>query len=168
VKVGLYPHLQVHFNTEGFLVRQDLQRPAGIGVGLKVPLYGDLESPLPLIAARLDAWSPVPIPADGVARAQAEIVASRTWGGFALAVAAGGDFAASGSSGPMGGLALGLPEVGPVGLWAEARYRAGLFYGGGAVSHALGRDSAVDLGAGYRSDGAVIGRAGFTRSFPLP
>lgn len=168
VKFGVYPNLQVHLNTEGFLVRQDLQRPAGVGVGFKVPLSGDLENPAPFLAARLDAWSPVPAPADNVARAQAELVASRTWGNFSFAAAAGGDFAATGASGPMGGLALGIPEIGPVGLSVEARYRSGLFYGGGGAAWTISRESVVDLGAGYRSDGTIIVRTGFTRSFALP
>ncbi|MBM3270946.1 MAG: hypothetical protein FJZ01_25215 [Candidatus Sericytochromatia bacterium] len=168
VKVGAYDNLQVSFNTEGFLVRQDLQRPAGVGLGLKLPLHGDHESPLPFVAARLDIWSPLPAPMDGVARAQAEIVASRTWGNFGFAAAAGGDFAANGASGPMGGLALGIPELGPVGAWVEARYRSGLFYGGASAAYTISREAVVDLGGGYRSDGALLVRTGFTRSFALP
>lgn len=168
VKFGVYRNLQISLNTEGFLVRPDLQRPAGVGFGFKVPLYADLERPWPAVAARLDTWSPIPSPVDNLARAQAEIVASRTWDRFSLAASAGGDFAADGASAPMGGLAVGLAHLGPFGLHVEGRYRAGLLYGGGGVAWRLGRDAALDLGGGYRADGAIVLRTGFTRSFPLP
>ena len=148
-------------------MRPDGQRPAGIGAGLKVPLFADPDSVLPAVAARIDAWSPVPAPADEMARLQAEVVVSGTWRGLTYAAAAGGDFAASGASLPMGGLAIGWPQVGPVALVAEARYRAGMAYAGVASAYTFNRQSVIDLAAGYRFDGAVVVRTGFTRSFPL-
>lgn len=167
VKVGLYPDLQVHLLSEGFLVRPDGQRPAGLGAGLKVPLFADPESVLPSVAARIDAWSPVPAPADGLARLQAEVVASGVWSGLAYAAAAGGDFAANGASLPMGGLAIGWPDLGPFAVMAEGRFRAGLAYAGLSSALNINRESVIDLAAGYRFDGALLVRTGFTRSFAL-
>lgn len=168
VKFGLYRTLQVHVMTEGFLVRADLQRPAGVGAGLKVPLFEDPEAVLPRVAARLDAWSPFPAPEDSTARLQAEVVASGLWNGLTYTVAAGGDFAARGASLPMGGLAIGLPAVaGPISVLAEARFRSGRAYAGVASGYALGNRSVIDVAAGYRFDGAFVARTGFTRSFAM-
>lgn len=167
VKLGLYETLQVHLATEGLLVRPDVQRPAGLGAGFKVPLWGTVEDPVPRVAARVEVWSPFPVPEGGTARLQAEVVASGRWGGLVYAAAAGGDFTASGPGLPMGGLAFGLPEVGPVSLLAEARYRAGRAYAGLASAHFLGRQSAIDVGVGYRFDGAIVARMGITRGFAL-
>jgi hypothetical protein len=165
VKLGVTPQLQVHLASEGFLVRTDLQRPGGVGFGLKVPLFADRDSLLPALAARFDAWSPAPEPVGNVARLQAEAVASRNWGQFGLALSLGGDFASNGASFPMAGLALGWPELGAFSLFAEGRFRAGLGYGGVATGWSIGKEAVIDLGAGYRSDGAIVFRAGFTRSF---
>ena len=167
VKLGLYPNLQIHFSSEGFLVRPDLQRLAGVGAGLKVALLADPDGFGPYLAGRLDAWSPFPAPADDVARMQAELVASHRWGNLGLAASAGGDFAAGGASGPMAGVAMSLHDIGSMTLLAEGRYRSGLGYGGVGAAWTLGPLSTLDFGAGVRTDGSFVARAGFTRAFAL-
>jgi hypothetical protein len=167
VKIGLAPRLQVHMVTEGFLVRSDVQRPAGLGAGFKVALFEDPDGRWPEVAGRFDAWGPFPARADNQARVQAELICGRTVGPWAYALSAGGDFVAAGASSPMGGVAFGIPEFGPISLMAEARYSAGRFYGGISSGWTINRQSVVDLGAGFRSDGSVALRAGFTRAFAL-